>query len=664
MTKVGLRILPKTIRGQLIVGTIVLQLLLLSAFLALMVQARKRELLAEDRQRVSEQALLLAQASAHSIDTNDSAALDDVVAAVRASSAIRVAKVTDMDGLSLSHSDQVLTGAYLRDPAEVAALGAPHVLKLIHLRDGSQEAVAPVDVDGRTVALAWVTSDFALLEGQISTAVNTAILYAAFALLTNILLVVLLTWTITTPLRRLLAAMQQVGRDHGRSNRYPLPESDFNEVGQLTIGFNTMVRELGEQRAGLNETLALLDSMLANAPIGFAFFDRKCKYARVNATLAEMDGISIRQHIGCSVAELFSAELASQFEAPIQSVFRTGEAVHDLDISGELPHAPGVRRSWLAGFYPVHTSDEEIRWVGAVVVETTQRRLADEALRRTEKLAATGRLAASIAHEINNPLESVINLLYLAHHHPSLNDEARAFTEAAQREIGRVSEITQQTLRFYRQSTLPTQVDMAQLLDSVVALHQGRLHGAAVEVERRYRNECCLFGFGGELRQVFANLISNAVDAARVEGAPDRYDDDVDREAQARKILSNGDRPQLADRAPEHSTGRRLILSIRESRCWKPGSNYGKAGVRVCVADNGIGMSEAVRARIFEAFFTTKEATGTGLGLWVSAGIVEKHGGTMAVHSRAHDASGRSSGTVFMLFFPHDAVQVQETIEA
>ena len=642
-------------------GTVVLQLLLLSVFLALLVQARKRELLSEDRQRVAEQALLLAQASAHSIDTNDSAALDDVVAAVRASNAIRIAKVTDMDGLALSHSDHVLTGAYLRDPAEVAALSPPHILKLVHLRDGSQEAVAPVDVDGRTVALAWVTSDYGLLGRQVNAVVYTAILYAIFALLTNILLVVLLAWSITTPLRRLLLAMQQVVRDHGRSNRYPLPESDFNEVGQLTVGFNTMVRELGEQRAGLNETLALLDSMLANAPIGFAFFDRECRYARVNAMLAEMDGISIRQHIGCSVSELFPADLARQFEAPIQSVFRTGEAVHDLDLAGELPHAPGVRRSWLAGFYPVRTSDDEIRWVGAVVVETTQRRLADEALRRTEKLAATGRLAASIAHEINNPLESVINLLYLAHNHPSLNDEARAFTEAAQHEIGRVAEITQQTLRFYRQSTLPTQVDMVQLLDSVVALHQGRFHGAAVEVERRYRDHCNLFGFGGELRQVFANLISNALDAARQEGTPDAYADEVD------PGIQNGAHHKILDASrpcdPVHAAGRRVILSIRESLCWKEGPTYGKPGVRVCVADNGSGMTEAVRARIFEAFFTTKEATGTGLGLWVSAGIVEKHKGIIAVRSRPHNGNGPVNGTVFMLFFPHNAVLAPETIQ-
>jgi len=198
-------------------------------------------------------------------------------------------------------------------------------------------------------------------------------------------------------------------------------------------------------------------------------------------------------------------------------------------------------------------------------------------LRKTEKLAAAGRLAASIAHEINNPLEAVTNLLYLLHNHPSLDGEARQYAEMAQGELARVSEITQQTLRFYRQSTRPTHCNLSEILDSVLLLHNARIHGANVEVSREYQPTEDLLCFGGELRQLFANLIGNAIDAV----------------------------PR---------SGGRLRVRVRPAQAW-----YGDkraAGVRVTIADTGSGMTDEVRLRIFEPFFTTKETTGTGLGLW------------------------------------------------
>ncbi len=133
-------------------------------------------------------------------------------------------------------------------------------------------------------------------------------------------------------------------------------------------------------------------------------------------------------------------------------------------------------------------------------------------LRRTEKLAATGRLAASIAHEINNPLEAVTNLLYLLHQQP-LDPEALQYADMAQQELARVSQITQQTLRFYRESSKPVLTNPGELLESVLSLHQGRLHAAKVEVVRRYRDNPALLAFGGEMRQLFANLVGNALDA-------------------------------------------------------------------------------------------------------------------------------------------------------
>jgi signal transduction histidine kinase len=306
---------------------------------------------------------------------------------------------------------------------------------------------------------------------------------------------------------------------------------------------------------------------------------------------------------------------AEMLQGCIQKVFETGEPVAQFELNTPLSGDVTQTRSWLINVYPVKTTSEAVRWVGAIVVEATERKRAEDALRKTEKLAAAGRLAASIAHEINNPLEAVTNLLYLLRHQSSLDEQAISYADLAQHEISRVAEMTQQTLRFYRQSTLPVVANVAELLDSVLALNKGRLHGLQIEVSREIGLNVELYCFSGEMRQLFTNLIGNAIDAM--------------------------------------AHGGHLWLCVRRSRSWVDGT----PGIRLFVADNGCGMTKATRLRIFEPFFTTKETTGTGLGLWVSSEIIAKHKGTVKVVSRpAEAANGKHSGTVFMLFFPEDGI--------
>jgi signal transduction histidine kinase len=271
----------------------------------------------------------------------------------------------------------------------------------------------------------------------------------------------------------------------------------------------------------------------------------------------------------------------------------------------------------LASAYPVRTNPTQVRWVGVIVLDASDRKRSEDALRKTEKLAATGRLAASIAHEINNPLEAITNLLFLLHNFCELKDPALNYVVMAQHEARRISEITQQTLRFYRQSTLPARANMSELLDSVLSLYQGRLNTLSIKVERDYDSAMDLFCFAGEIRQVFANLVGNAIDAT--------------------------------------SAGGRLVIRARRSSNWKDPI---EKGVRFAVADTGSGMEPEVVERVFEAFFTTKEVTGTGLGLWVSHEIIMKHKGLVRVRSRTisngSEQQARPSGTIFMLFFPDD----------
>jgi signal transduction histidine kinase len=250
-------------------------------------------------------------------------------------------------------------------------------------------------------------------------------------------------------------------------------------------------------------------------------------------------------------------------------------------------------------WFEVHAFPSE-DGMAAFFRDITGRLKTEAQLRQTEKLAATGRMAASIAHEINNPLESVTNLLYLLGTDDALSPQSQNWVRAAESELQRVSEITTHMLRFHRQSTARAQVDLAEVLESVLMLFHGRIVQANVAVEKQFRAVRPLAAFAGELRQVFANLVGNAIDAS--------------------------------------GRGGRLILRVREAD--------GGAGIRVTVADTGCGMDDEAKAKLFEPFFTTKGITGTGLGLWVSHELIRKHAGTVRVRS----VQGR--GTVFAVSLP------------
>ena len=237
-------------------------------------------------------------------------------------------------------------------------------------------------------------------------------------------------------------------------------------------------------------------------------------------------------------------------------------------------------------------------------------RQAQDALRKSEKLAVAGRLAASIAHEINNPLEGVTNLLYLMRHSDSMQ-EMLGYLGTAEQELSRVTEIVTQTLKFYRQPSSPAPLNVNEVLESLLLLFQPRLSAANITVEKDLREVGPIVGLSGELRQVFANLMSNSLDAMREGGT-------LTIRVRSARELTNGFRP----------------------------------GVRVSIADNGSGIPPEVRSRIFEPFVSTKASTGTGLGLWVSSEIVQKHSGRISLRSRS---TAPNQGTVFSVFIPSEA---------
>jgi len=243
-------------------------------------------------------------------------------------------------------------------------------------------------------------------------------------------------------------------------------------------------------------------------------------------------------------------------------------------------------------------------------VEMRDRKQTQEALLRSELLASAGRMAASIAHEINNPLEAVINTLYLARSTDHLPDSAREYLEIADGELMRIAHIARQTLGFYREFSAATSNSVTSLVDSVVNLLQAKIRSSGAAVEQQCDLQLQVMGAAGELRQVLANLLANSLDA----------------------VSQNG----------------RVVLRVSAS----VDPNDGSRRVRITIADNGHGMETATRNEIFEPFFTTKGSVGTGLGLWVSKQLVEKNNGSIRVRSNPH---GDRRGTTFSVVLPSEA---------
>ncbi|HEY4046121.1 MAG TPA: ATP-binding protein [Acidobacteriaceae bacterium] len=608
---------PRSIRGQLIFGLILLEGLLVVVFATLLVREQASEIHERARLRLESEANLLALQSQDSLGQGEGAYLQPVVRTMLNSPNTHAAMVTDTEGRVIASSDPSLNGKDVLTRFEKKQISPTARSTIFRVPGGARECIVPVRIAGKVAGYAWVYEDAAAERQQIYSLVRITIFFAVLGALGTAIIASFLARSITRPLNSLLIATRKLIRDPETKEGFPLEVTSANEAADLTRAFNLMVTSMEGQRAGLNDTLALLDSMLENAPIGFAFFDRKFRFVRINQFLADMNQLPISRHLGRTIAELLPSPAAEQLQDGVQNVFETGRPVRDYELNSPNSEYPEHGRSWLINVYPVKTASQAVRWVGAIIVETTERKRSEEALRKTEKLAAAGRLAASIAHEINNPLEAITNLVYLLCNEPSLDTQARLYAESAQHEISRVSEMTQQTLRFYRQSTLPLVANVTELMDSVLALFQGRLHSRHIEVSRRYREDVDLYCFSGELRQLFANLVGNALDAMNDGGC--------------------------------------LRLTVRRSRSWTGDTS----GIRVFVADNGCGMTPNVRKRIFEPFFTTKESTGTGLGLWVSDEIIRKHNGTLRVATRpeARDKlEGKVSGTVFMVFFPDSGI--------
>lgn len=369
--------------------------------------------------------------------------------------------------------------------------------------------------------------------------------------------------------------------------------------------------ELDISLCALHAERSRLLSIVQQAPAFFALLEGPSHViTMVNPLYMKLVGD--RDVLGKPMATALPEALEQGYVAMLDRVFATGEPVKRqaarFDLNWAEGQAPDER--YLDFVYqPLREEDGTISGIIVLGVDITESRRTQKALIQNEKLAAVGRLTASIAHEINNPLGAVVNLLYLARLAPSL-DKAEPYLDRADSELRRIAAITNQTLSFSKQSAGLKSASSVELIEGAVKIYQSRLASGRVKVEQRIRSPRPINCVEGEIRQVVSNLISNAIESMQ-------------------------------------SSGGRLLL---RSRCATSWSN-GRKGITITVADTGAGINPDVRKKIFEPFFTTKGQNGTGLGLSVSLEIVSRHKGALRVRSRQVPSR---SGSVFALFLPED----------
>jgi PAS domain S-box-containing protein len=382
--------------------------------------------------------------------------------------------------------------------------------------------------------------------------------------------------------------------------------------------YRVLAETLQQRQEETERQRAELESIYQTAPVGLALFDATTfHYLRINDRQVEIIGLPKEMILGKVITDIVPLPGLKE----LLETAASGRPVRNQLLQGELPGRPGEQRSFNVSYSPVFSSDGTVETIAAVVLEVTHQKKAETALIQSEKLAAVGRLASSISHEINNPLEAITNLLYLIGLTDDLPDSTRQYLKTAQGELSRVCQIATQTLRFHRQAVRATHVSAADLVSAVLNLYQGRLANSHIKVDATYSTSTTILCFENDIRQVLNNLIANAIDAMR-------------------------------------SSGGRLIVRAHQATDHSPTYQQPRPGIRITIADTGHGMSPTVRARLFEPFYTTKDLNGTGLGLWISAGIVTRHQGRLNYRSSEHPIH---HGTIFSLFLPWAEVTMPDS---
>ncbi|HET9838376.1 MAG TPA: PAS domain S-box protein [Candidatus Angelobacter sp.] len=334
-----------------------------------------------------------------------------------------------------------------------------------------------------------------------------------------------------------------------------------------------------------------------------------------NQAAERIFGWQAEEIIGKSITMIIPPELHDD-ESVILAKLRAGERIDHFQTV--RVRKSGERLDISLTISPIRDRSGRVIGAAKIARDITQQKRMEAAIQVSERLASVGRLAATVAHEINNPLEAITNFIYLARHHSGLPETARQYLEHADHELSRVAHLARQTLGFYRDPSEATEVNVPGLIEDVLAIYERKLKYKSLKVERRIEAGLAICAMQGEMKQVLSNLIANAIDAS--------------------------------------SQGGRIIVGARKSYDYRTG----QSGIRITIADYGSGISASNKGKLFSPFFTTKKDIGTGLGLWLTRDLLGKKGG----HIRFRSRSSRPSGTVMSVFLPSMPAEVDRELDA
>lgn len=381
--------------------------------------------------------------------------------------------------------------------------------------------------------------------------------------------------------------------------------NEFQQLGVFIL-ISVFVAGLARQRSRAeteaDEARRQMAAIVASSEDAIASFTVDGIVTSWNRGAETLFGYTADEIIGRPISVLVPPDRLEEFATDLGRLTREQ---HVPSYQTERIDKDGTRVTVLLSLSPLRNDQGKLVGASAIARDISSQKRTEEVLRRNERLVTAGRLTAAIAHEIKNPLEALTNLIYLARQDTAGRDE---YLQRAEHEIGRLDSIAQQALGFVRETSSPEQMDTGKILDEVVQLYLRKLQAKHITIEKESGEYLEIVGYPGELRQVFANLLLNAIDSMQ--------------------------------------SGGRLRLRVVRAREW---SGDRRSGVRVTVADTGNGISAKDLPHIFEPFYTTKRDQGTGLGLWLAYGAVQKHAGWMRVATRT---TAGASGTVFAVFLP------------
>jgi len=573
------------------------------AFFAFDFSVSKRDML----QRLDVQAQIIGYNCVTPLVFNDPKAAENTLAALRAAPHIQFAGVYTPSGKFFAGYWRK-QGQNKRPPPLISA----SQIRNRWLLDSPFELVHGIVFDQKPVGTIYIQFDTQELTARFASYLTILALILMASLIAALMVSRMSRRVISEPIVRLAETALSVSRDRNYAVRAE-PSGKHDEISVLVDSFNTMLTEIQKRDTALQEREEQFRTLANSVPQLAWMADADGRTYWFNERWYHYTGTTPEAMMGWGWQSVHDPKVLAEVLAQWRASVQTGKR---FEMVFPIRGREGTYRDFLTISVPMRDQfGNVVRWFGTNTDITEQRR-AQEALRKSEKLAATGRLAASIAHEINNPLEALANLLYLAKKKPS---EGEKYLSVAEQELDRIAEITRHTLGFYRDATAPVKVNITELASGVLALYDRKLQFKQVHLRKILSEAAEVSGYPGEIRQILANLVTNAIDAV--------------------------------------GPGGRLSLKVTRGLEW---GGRRRAGVRVTIADNGSGIAPEQMRNIFEPFYTTKKDVGIGLGLWLTQSLVQKHHGTIRVRSTV---DSDRSGTAFAIFFPREIVREAQPAE-